>query len=233
MEPNPLDLPWWYQPTITVHIILAILGFSAAVVAIFASKRGRLHRRAGRVWVIAMNAAVVLAMPALALRLHGVGIASGVTVIYLSYRGTHIYRRKRERWVDVAVGAFYVTWLGVAVAAMGYARTAPDTLAWTQVFCAGLLVAEILRTRQRPRRVEKVRAHIWSMVLSVGIALNTMAASNWPIIGELEHAEELAFATTLTLTGVTLFFALRRYPLRPRRAAGLTAMAPAARHQNR
>jgi uncharacterized membrane protein len=238
----PAGSPLWIYALVTAALILHIAAGSAAIVtgyvAIFASKGGRLHRRAGILFVLAM---VTMGCAAifLALRIPQRGnVAGGLLAAYLVATGWMTVRRQAGRTGRFEIGALLlVLALAGAMAAFGLKAQAspshrldgyPPALYFNVVVIALLFAAGDLRMilRGGVAGVQRLSRHILRMGFAFFVAAGSFFLGQQKVMPAAFHGSPVLLVLGLAPLGLMLFWLVRvRIGPRKRRAA---ALAPAA-----
>lgn len=237
----PPDGPLWLYALLAgafvLHIAAGSLGIVSGYVAIFAGKGGRLHRRAGIVFVLAM-AAMAAAAIFLALRIPQRGnVGGGLLAFYLVATGWMTVRREAGRTGGFEIGALIlVLAVSAAMAMFGLAaRASPGHrldgygpgLYFTFAIIAALFAAGDVRMILRGglAGVQRLSRHILRMGLALFLAAGSFFIGQQKVMPAALHGSPILFLLGLAPLGLMLFWLVRvRLATRRRRDA---ALAPA------
>lgn len=166
-----------------VHVLAGALGLLAGYAALFSPKGGRLHRFAGKAFVVAMVGTALLAV-ALAIGKGvepAVNVPSAILVLALVMTSAATLRPSSAGVRAVELGGFFMA-LGVGVASTGFGveaiarggtRNGMPAIAFLMFGIAGLVAAagdfEILR-RSRPTGSARIARHLWRMTWALFVA---------------------------------------------------------------
>jgi uncharacterized membrane protein len=168
---------------IWIHIVAGLLALASGATALFATKGGRLHRRAGMVFVVAMlvmtSSAVLMAA---FLRPNRVNVVAGTLTFYLVCTSVLAVRRSVEQARGALTGFMLLALLGSAYAfslgieGMNSARGIVDKVPWQPLFMfgtVGLLGAALDARLLWVGRIEgahRLARHLWRMCFALWIA---------------------------------------------------------------
>ncbi len=237
----PAGSPLWLYALVIAALVLHIGAGSVAIVsgyvAILARKGGRLHRRTGMIFALAM---VTLGCAAifLALRIPQRGnVAGGLLAAYLVATGWMTVRREAGRTGRFEIGALLlVLALAGAMAAFGLEAQAspthrldgyPPALYFTVVVVALLFAAGDLRMILRGglTGVQRLSRHILRMGFAFFVAAGSFFLGQQKVMPAAFHGSPILLLLALAPLALMLFW-LVRIRLGPRRRPA--QLAPAA-----
>jgi uncharacterized membrane protein len=180
-----------------VHILAALLALAAGAVALAAMKGGRLHRKSGMIFVIAMltmtSSAVVMAE---FFKPNRVNVMAGVLTFYLVSTGLLTVRRsiKQSRGLLTSLMLLALTMSAYAFTLAGEALTSvggrvdgippqPLIMFGTVGLLSGLLDARLLWTRNI-QGAHRLARHLWRMEFAMLIATMSL------FLGQAKHFPE-------------------------------------------
>jgi uncharacterized membrane protein len=225
-----------------LHILGGIVGVGAGLVAVCATKGGRLHRRAGDVFVIAMLVMGIFAAVLGVIRpdqiinvfIAGLTLYLVATAWLTARRGDAV--SGAPQWVALAVSL--VLWApfavlifqivtGVTVFKSAFKIEGPILIALL-VFAAIITIAVIGDLRVVLNRsisgTPRIARHLWRMCFGLTLALGSAFTNGFArLLPGPYHVPPAFFLPQLLMLGVLLYWAVRvRFP----GWAGRAAMAP-------
>jgi uncharacterized membrane protein len=168
---------------IWIHIVAGLLALASGATALFATKGGRLHRRAGMVFVVAMlvmtSSAVVMAAY---FRPNRVNVVAGTLTFYLVCTAVLTVRRSVQQARGALTGFMLLALIGSAYAfslcveGLRNGNGIVDKVPWQALLMfgtVGLLGAALDARLLWARRIEgahRLARHLWRMCFALWIA---------------------------------------------------------------
>ena len=227
--------------TLVIHIAAGGVGLIAGYIALYATKGNQLHRRAGRVFVLAML--VMGLLGALVAAVIGVwrpiNIPAGVLTAYLATTGLLTVRPPLpgKRWLDPAlmlialgIGLMCLTF-GIQAVANGGSRNGipafPFFLFGVVGTLAGILDIRMIRVGAL-QGVSRLRRHLWRMSFALFIAAMSFFIGQADVIPKPIRIMPLLALPVLAVL-VTMLYWLFRVRVRSSRGIASVSAAEAAR----
>lgn len=179
-----------YSPLLLAHILGGIVGCAAGFAAMFSRKGGRLHRRAGDVFVIAML--VMASSGALIAFMKGqrFNILAGTYTVYLVSTAWLIGRRRDNETGRLDVALLVLVGAEV-VAATYWASTRPKSIGGYVAFAVLGALAGSSDVRMLLRggytRAQRMLRHVWRMGFALFIATGSffLGTSGDPVMKKI------------------------------------------------
>jgi uncharacterized membrane protein len=221
----PAGSPLWLFALVLglliLHIAAASLGIISGYTAVFARKGGRLHRRAGLLFVVAMVTMGVAAV-FLAFWIHQRGnVAGGALAAYLVATGWMTVRREPGRVGRFETGALLlVLAMGGAMAAFGVEAQAspshrldgyPPAPYFGFTIIAACFAAGDLRMIRRGgvAGAQRLSRHILRMGLAFFVAASFFFIGRQKIMPAALHGSPILLLLGLAPLGLTIFWLVR------------------------
>jgi hypothetical protein len=207
-----------------LHIAAGLLGLVSGVVALYALKGGRLHRKSGMVFVYAllfMSASGAL-MAAFKRPLVAVNVVAGVLTFYMVVTALLTVRRPAARfqWIDPAAA---LVALAVGLTAMGFVFGAGDATFF--IFGAVALLAAVGDARlllgrrlDGPRRLTR---HLWRMCFALFVAVGSFFLGQPQVFPKAVRDSGVLVLPVLIVLSTLFYWLVRvRFRRRPPRMPG-------------
>ncbi len=171
--------PMSVSAMILVHAVLGVGAFVAGLLALASTGKLRRHRKVGRVFMVAMGTAVVLAIPAIVARQNLFLTGIGLLVLYhggVAWRLARLKPPRRmpgrlDRVVHPAAGLGFLAYGAYGVLLLVSGRS----MGWVPIVFAGISLVSVMRFHRFSRQGSYER-HEWVGMHVGGVAAAFIAA---------------------------------------------------------
>jgi uncharacterized membrane protein len=215
-----------------VHITAGVAGILSGFVALYALKGGRVHRKSGLVFVVAMLTLSLTGAVIATLRAEPINVIAGCTTFYMVSTALLTVRRPAPGWEWLDAGA---TAFGAGVGAFGLAlglgalRGFPGPLGGdppvgAAVFGAVAVLSVIGDLRRMAKgggsEIVRLTRHLWRMCLGLFVATGSFFLGQAKVFPKPIRIMPLLAMPVLLVLGLLLYWLVRVRVLKrdPRRA---------------
>ncbi len=203
------------NPLMGIHIAGGIIALLAGTAAVAARKGGRLHARAGTLFVASM---LVLGVTASILDRMKAEPESGLSGIFVCYfiLTSWVTARRRDRTTGkfeiaacaVALGTAALMFLGALTGSTTPVGSGPIFAIGALCLLAGLLdLNAVLRRTLAP--AQRIARHLWRMCVAFFIATGSFFLGQQDVLPQAVRGSPLLFALAFAPFAVMLFWLLR------------------------